>query len=281
MVLFPEIIQIETSILCNSHCVFCPHNEMDRGPKVMEEWVWKKIIDESRGRNIVYRPFMINEPTVDLKLPEIIRYIKLDPTAKVEFNSNGHFSSKTDVKALISAGIDYVRFSLDGFSEETFLQSGRGGKYAKIVKNIHDFIDERNHQQSKCYIEVRMINLECNRSEQKDYIEYWSKYADSSTITELYDWPWSGQTECHHAPCPKIKREMFFMVDGRATICCWDAFGKSIIGDVKENTVAEIWLGETNQQYREFLNKGEREKITLCSRCDAYKSYDFSKWEGY
>ena len=200
MISFPRFIQIETTILCNSHCVFCPHNEMDRGPKIMEEWVWKKIIDESRGRGIIYRPFMINEPTVDPKLPEILRYIKLDETAKTEFNSNGHFSAKTDIKALIAAGIDHVRFSIDALTEETFKQTGRGGKFSRIVQNIRDFIDERNRQQSSCKIEVRMINLECNRSEQKDYIEYWSKYADSVTITELYDWPWSGQTEPRGVP---------------------------------------------------------------------------------
>ena len=281
MILFPKIIQIETTILCNSHCVFCPHNEMDRGPKVMEEWVWKKIIDESRGRGITYRPFMINEPFVDPMLPEIIGYIKQDSTAKVEFNSNGHFSAKTDIRALIAAGIDYVRFSIDGFTEETFKESGRGGKFEKIVSNIHDFINERNRQKSNCKIEVRMIDLECNKHEQKSYVEYWSKYADAATVTELYEWPWSGQTEPYRMPCPKVKYEMFFMVDGQATICCWDAFGKSLIGDVKLNTVEEIWIGETNQQYREFLNKGEREKIVLCSRCDAYKKFDFSNWMGY
>jgi MoaA/NifB/PqqE/SkfB family radical SAM enzyme len=254
---------------------------MDRGPKVMEDWVWKKIIDESRGRGIIYRPFMINEPFVDPKMPEIIRYIKQDSTAKTEFNSNGHFSVKTDVKALLEAGIDYVRFSVDGFSEESFKQSGRGGKYSEIVENIHNFIKERNRQKSKCFIELRMINLECNRHERESYVEYWKRYADAATITDLYEWPWSGQTEPYRKPCPKIRHEMFFMVDGRATICCWDAFGRTIIGDIKTNSVEEIWNGEILHQYKAYLDKGEREKILLCSRCDAYKGYDFSNWQGY
>jgi hypothetical protein len=30
-----------------------------------------------------------------------------------------------------------------------------------------------------------------------------------------------------------------------------------------------------------LLDKGERDKIHLCSRCDAFKGYDFSKWTGY
>lgn len=281
MILFPKFIQIETTILCNSHCVFCPHSQMDRGPKIMADWVWKKVIDESRGRSIVYRPFMINEPFVDPKMPEIVGYIKQDRTARVEFNSNGNFSAKTDVKALLAAGIDYVRFSLDGFTEGTFAKSGRGGKFDAIVGNIHEFIAERNRQKSTCFIEVRMINLESNRSEQERYLEYWNYHADAAKVTDLYEWPWSGQTEPYRMPCPKIRQEMFFMVDGRATLCCWDAFGKSIVGDVKQNTVSEIWLGETNQRHRGALARGAREEIVLCSRCDAYKNYNFSNWAGY
>lgn len=281
MVSFPKYIQIETSIVCNSNCIFCPHKEMQRGPNYMEDFVWKKIIDESRGRNIIYRPFMINEPFVDLRMPEILKYIRQDPTAKVEFNSNGNFHPKFDYAAALEAGIDWVRFSIDGFTEETFKKTGRGGNFQKIVHNVQDFIKERNRQKSKCHIEIRMIDMDLTRAEQNDFISFWKKYADEASITQLYDWPWSGQTGCFPAPCPKIKSEMFFMVDGQAVLCCWDAFARGIIGDVKKQTVEEIWLGNPNQQYRSWLDKGERHKIHLCSRCDAFKGYDFSKWTGY
>jgi MoaA/NifB/PqqE/SkfB family radical SAM enzyme len=149
---FPKYIQIETSIVCNSNCVFCPHKEMERGPNYMEERIWKKIIDESRGKGIIYRPFMINEPFVDLRLPEIIRYIKQDNTAKVEFNSNGNFHPQFDVAAALEAGIDWIRFSVDGFTEETFKKSGRGGKFDKIVSNVLAFIEEQNLNNSNLLI---------------------------------------------------------------------------------------------------------------------------------
>src|SRR5512145_1574742 len=281
MILFPKFIQIETSVVCNSNCVFCPHKEMERGPDYMEERIWKKIIDESRGKGVIYRPFMINEPFVDLRIPEIIRYIKQDPTAKVEFNSNGNFHPKFDVKAALEAGIDWMRFSIDGFTEETFKKSGRGGAFNKIVSNVLSFIEERNRQGNKCHIEARMIDLDITRNEQEAFVAFWKQHADEATITQLYDWPWSGQTDCIKAPCPKIKNEMFFMRDGRAVLCCWDAFARGVVGDVTRQTVEEIWLGNPNQQYREMLNRGERNKIHLCSRCDAFKNYDFSKWTGY
>jgi len=281
MILFPSIIQLETTILCNSACTFCPQNELTRGPKFMEEWVWKKIIDESRGKGILYRPFMINEPFVDPRLPEIISYIRKDDTATVELNSNAHMTPKTDVAGIIESGVDVVRFSIDGFTQEAYNQSGRGGSLQKIVDNVLRFVDERNKQGSDCYIEVRMIDMDFNRHEQDKFVAFWSRHVDEAIVTTYYDWPWTGQTTFVAKPCPKVQHEMFFMVDGRATLCCWDAHERGIVGDVRENTVEEIWQGETMRQYKDWLNRGERGKIDLCSRCTAYEDYDFSDWSGY
>lgn len=281
MILFPEKIQIETTVICPSKCNFCPNKEMKRSPVYMQDQVWKKIIDETRGRGIIYRPFLINEPFMDERMPEIIRYIKQDKTAKVEFNSNGNLRDTIKIKDLMGAGIDWLRFSIDAFSQDAFAKTGRSGDIEKIKRNVIKFIEEKARLKSDCVIEVRMIDMESTKHEQKDFIEFWGQYADKVTFTSSYTWPWSGQTEPYFAPCPKIRKEMFFMTNGNAVLCCWDAFGRSVIGNIQNNTVEEIWLGETNQRYREYLDKGERDKIKLCSRCNAFSKYDFSNWEGY
>ncbi len=57
----PRFIQIETNLACNAKCPFCPYVHMERGPKVMEDHIWRKIVDETRNLGITYRPFLINE----------------------------------------------------------------------------------------------------------------------------------------------------------------------------------------------------------------------------
>ncbi|MGD1959432.1 MAG: radical SAM/SPASM domain-containing protein [Fulvivirga sp.] len=280
-VLFPKIIQIETTVLCNSACTFCPQNEMTRGPRFMEEWIWKKIVDQTRGRGITYRPFMINEPFVDPNLAKIIAYIKEDPTAIVEFNSNAHMTAKTDIEGIIAAGVDIVRFSIDGFTQETYNQSGRGGSLERMVNNVLKFIAERDRQGSSCHIEVRMINMDFNKHEREDFLKFWNEHADEAIITDLYEWPWTGQTTFEPKPCLKVVEEMFFMTDGQATLCCWDSHERGIIGDIRTHSVEEIWLGVKMQQYKQWLSKGERGNILLCSKCDAYKNHDFTDFEGY
>ena len=278
---FPEIIQIETNLLCNGGCSFCPRDKAVRERKTMKDEVWRKIIDESRGRSIIYRPFMVNEPLTDKRMAEIIRYIKTDETARVELNSNGSLLTEELGVELIDAGLDVIRFSVDGFSEESFRNSGRWDDFNKVVENINKFIVLKNRMKSDVFVWVRMIDMDVNKNEQEDYLTYWAERADKAVIVDLYNWPWTVQEKPVMKPCPKISKEMFFNTDGKAVLCCWDNYTKGVVGDINDDTVEEIWNGEINRRYREYLKSGRRDLIALCSRCDGYEHYDFTHWEGY
>ena len=52
----------------------------------------------------------------------------------------------------------------------------------------------------------------------------------------------------------------------------------AVIGNVHDQTVEEIWTGHAASHLRALLDDGRRDLIHLCSRCDAYKGYDFSRF---
>ena len=122
---WPEFIQIETTIHCNSNCDFCHQKLVTRSPGFMEERLINKIIDESAGQSITYRPFLQNEPLMDKRLVDIVRYIRRDKTAKVELNTNGGMMTGEVAGKLLDAGLDMVRFSIDGFTRRLPSESGR------------------------------------------------------------------------------------------------------------------------------------------------------------
>jgi hypothetical protein len=271
----PEYIQIETNIACNAECPFCPQNELTRRPKTMPDAIWRKIVDETRGLGITYRPFLVNEPLTDKRLGEIMRYIREDETAKIELNTNGGLMTREWALEILDAGIDVIRFSIDGFSEETFSHSRKGLDYRTVKEYTLQFIRLAQERGGAGRIEVRMIELDVNRHELEPFKEFWRKAGAVPVITSLYRWPWEPGVKAVQLPCLKILREMFFVVNGKATLCCWDIHERGVIGDVSKQHTLDIWNGEINQHYRRLLAQGRRDQILLCSRCDAYKDRHF------
>ncbi len=271
----PSFIQIETNIACNANCPFCPQKEVKRKPGIMKDEVWRKIIDETRNLGITYRPFLINEPLTDKRMAKIIRYIKKDDSARTELNTNGALMTSETAEAILDAGIDSIRFSIDGFSEETFSASRVGLNYNLTVERTLRFIELASQKNSSLKVEVRMIGLETNRHEQDAFKKFWMDHGAVPVITSLYRWPWEPGVAGVQLPCLKILNEMFFYVDGRATLCCWDTHERAVTGDVNKTNTLDIWNGAVNQKYRDLLALGQRDQILLCSKCEAYKDRAF------
>lgn len=271
----PEYIQIETNIACNADCPFCPQKSLRRRPHRMTDDVWMKIIDDTRALGITYRPFLINEPLSDKRMGKIMQYIRRDDTARIEINSNGELMTEQMANDILDAGIDVIRFSIDGFSEETFSKSRVGVDYERTVDRTLKFIKLANKRGGAKRIEVRMIAMDINRHEHAAYKKFWTDAGAIPLITSLYRWPWEPGVEGVQLPCLKVLREMFFYVNGKATICCWDSHERAVIGDVTKQSVLEIWEGAINRHYRSLLAEGRRNEILLCSRCEAYKDRQF------
>jgi len=280
----PRFIQLETVTKCNAKCAFCPQNESVRDPARMPESIWKKIVDDTRGLGIIYRPFLTNEPFVDNRMPEIVKYIKdNDPTAKVEFNTNGELVTEEMGAALLEAGVDIMRFSIDGLSRETYEPSRLGVNFDKVMERTQRFLElwDEGGYRDRVFTEVRMIEVLENKHEVKAYQDFWGPKCSEVLITQLYQWPWTGQQR-HDVvlkPCLKVLDELFFYSNGNATICCWDVHERAVIGNVLEDSVQDIWRSYAAKCLRSILNQGRRDLIHLCSRCNAYQDYDFSRFE--
>jgi len=280
----PKYIQLETVTKCNAKCEFCPQNEIFRDPARMPEATWKKIVDDTRGQGITYRPFLTNEPFVDNRMPEIVRYIKdNDPTATVEFNTNGELVTEKMGADLLEAGVDIMRFSIDGLSRETYEPSRLGINYDRVMERTQRFLqlwDEGGYR-DKVFTELRMIEVPENKHEIEAYKDFWGPKCSEVLITQLYQWPWTGQQrgDVVLKPCLKVLDELFFYSNGNATICCWDVHERAVIGNVLEQSVQEIWESYAARCMRAVLDDGRRDLVHLCSRCNAYQDYDFSRFE--
>jgi len=73
----PDIVQIESTNLCNAKCVFCPRDEMHRQQGVMDMALFQKIVDECAALGVTHvRVHNYGEPFLDRQLVEKVRYAK-------------------------------------------------------------------------------------------------------------------------------------------------------------------------------------------------------------
>src|ERR671915_376719 len=88
--ILPEIVQIESTNICNAKCVFCPRDEMHRRQGVMKLDLYRKIVDECTELGITHiRVHNYGEPFIDRKLVDKVRYAKEKGIKEVGMISNG------------------------------------------------------------------------------------------------------------------------------------------------------------------------------------------------
>jgi MoaA/NifB/PqqE/SkfB family radical SAM enzyme len=93
---WPEIVQIESTNLCNAKCVFCPRDEMRRRQGVMDFDLYRKVVDETAALGVTHlRVHNYGEPFLDKELVEKVRYAKQKGIAEVGMISNGSPSPRT------------------------------------------------------------------------------------------------------------------------------------------------------------------------------------------
>jgi MoaA/NifB/PqqE/SkfB family radical SAM enzyme len=134
----PVCIYLETTNRCNLLCTTCPRTYEELEPPADMSWsLFTSIIDQvpNLQRAVLHG---VGEPMLVKNLPKMVRYLK-DRGTYVLFNTNGTVLNERNGRALINAGLDEMRVSLDASNAKSYL-AVRGKDYFKrILKNVRAF----------------------------------------------------------------------------------------------------------------------------------------------
>ena len=134
----PVCLYLETTNRCNLLCTTCPRTYEQLEPEADMPWeLFSSIIDQypKIARVVLHG---IGEPMLVKDLAARVAYLKERGTY-VLFNTNGTLLTETNGRALIEAGLDELRVSLDA-AEAGVYEMVRGKDFfAKIVTNVGNF----------------------------------------------------------------------------------------------------------------------------------------------
>lgn len=267
----PEIVQIESTNICNAKCVFCPRDDMGRKQGVMDMALFRKIADECAALGIEHvRMHNYGEPFVDRSLVEKVRYAKQAGIPQVGMISNGSLITEEAARGMIEAGLDAINISVDASGKDVFEKTRVGLKYDKVIGNIERLVRLRSELgRTRPKLTLSFVR-QGNSEDEQAFIEHWRKIADKIHVTDLHNWAGTlNQQSDVHYPCYRPWLTFTALWDGRVSLCCADFDGRIVLGDLRTHSIEQIWNADAYRAVRrQHLESGGPD---ICRSCDLPK----------
>ncbi len=267
----PDIVQIESTNLCNAKCVFCPRDEMHRRQGIMDMDLYKKIVDECAALGITHvRMHNYGEAFLDRQLVEKVRYAKEKGIAEVGLISNGSLITEEIARGMIEAGLDAINISVDASGKETFERTRVNLKYDTVIGNVQNLVRLRKEMGRKRPKLILSFVRQDNSADEQAVIREWSQVADMVHITDLHNWAGTRNAKSDvQYPCYRLWLTFTVLWDGRVSLCCADFDGRNVLGDLRTSTIAPVWNSPSYRAVRrQHLESGGPE---ICRSCDLPK----------
>lgn len=129
-----HLFQVEPSLACNLGCVMCPWREMRPELAVMSWDVFSRIAEnfhQTEGVDFTGG----GEPTLNPRLVDMIRVAKR-AGCEVGFSTNGTLVDADMAASLIFLQLDWISFSIDGATAETYEAIRQGSDFERVIGNI-------------------------------------------------------------------------------------------------------------------------------------------------
>lgn len=255
----PKMLSVEVTNHCNLNCPFClvgqqnslptvEHDLLRRGLGFMSLDLYEKILRDALDFGIgkIQLHFQ-GEPLLHKRFPEMVGRAKKRGFQTQVFTNGLPLTEKT-ARAILDAGLDHMRFSVDGASEEIYRKSRVGGTFAKAYKNMALMASLARENGSSILLEWQFIAMRNNEHE----IETARTLAQeigiplsvktyAATDPNLVPLDPRHRRRLHIKPCLDIYRAVLVYWNGLVVPCCYDVEGESIVGDLSKNTLEEVW----------------------------------------
>ncbi|MBI4590569.1 MAG: SPASM domain-containing protein [Candidatus Rokubacteria bacterium] len=285
---FPTNIDIEPTGRCNLKCVMCPQAFEEVSPedaRMIDLGLVRKVVDEAAGNGVYSIKFTWRgEPALHNGLVEMVRYCKSKGVPEVQFTTNGTPYTERKIRDLIEAGLDRIIFSLDGARKDTVEKIRVGLNYDRAVETIKTFHRLRGETgRIKPFIRIQMVRMEQNKDEVGDFIRTWKPYADDIRVADVTDRGQGGhlavgdQVAVGRRRCPQPWQRMVVAPTGEVLPCCADWRKEWVIGDVRSQSLKEIWHGPKMEAMRQVQREMQLDQVSPCRTCFVAESYAWEK----
>lgn len=269
---FPKQVRIENTNLCNASCIMCPREQLSRAKGTMDLEFFSRILKElAEGGIKTIHLHGYGEPFLDRNIFEKIRLAKRAGIAHTFLITNASLLDDERIKRLLGSGLDAMKISFYGIDKAEYESIHKGLSFDEVKGNIEHLLREKRKSGGKKPLVI--VRYEGSLPKFFRFALQWGlktgiAYArfHNYAYGRAYSRPkiWRKKRTC-----PIVRRSVMQVLwDGAVVPCCYDFDGRVILGDLKRQTVREVWNSEEYERFREIHSKREYERIPICYNCD-------------
>ncbi|MBU1864369.1 MAG: SPASM domain-containing protein [Candidatus Omnitrophica bacterium] len=286
---FPRYILIQTVSFCNAHCMICPYDDtvhvQDQG--YMDETIFKKIVDEASAHHGCVKqimPYLMNEPLLDKNLVQKIEYIhQKNPQAWIHIVTNGILLDDETTESLLRSPLHSIKISMLAHRKETYEKVMGVANYDIALKRIVRFVETAQNLKGDAFVSICLTNTPgcISQYEIEEAKKFWEQKGVSYEIipqpisragnVRMVKRVW----QTHIIGCRSIWRDemIHILFNGDVILCCMDWKREVVVGNVREQTIEEIWNSKQYGEIRKIIaGTTEGNQNFLCYRCEEAKS---------
>jgi len=228
--------------------------------------------------------YMMGEPFINKHLIDFIKEAKDRKLGdRIIVTTNASLLAYKHYDALCASGLDFLRISIYGSNEKNYQHNTGVGAFERIRDNVIGFRDYRDvNGFAKPYIYVKMIESE-NNAENEQFIRAFANVGDEVCIEPIMNWNDSNIGELAQVEqkqllardyfarkkevCPFPFYTLVIHSDLKVSVCCVDWNKKAVVGDLRNQSLIEIWRGRALHDFQLRHLERRRNELPGCRDC--------------
>ena len=269
-------LRIEVTTKCNYNCNICPREKLTRKMETMDLELFKYIFDKINSETAQYNTLTfpgMGEPLLDESIDDKVIYAK-----KHNYNilmlTNGSLLTVDRFRRLEDIGMDSIRVSIYGNSSESYNAMhgiSNTDSFLRIKENLTEI--SRIKTKTSLLLTYNVVDG-CNDSALESWIEYWKDKVDLLEVWRPHNWVDSKDYRAVQKDKLKtcgrpLNTPLQIQVDGTVNMCCFDFDGKLLLGDLRTQTLEEIFESSMFNKILRYHTSGDyRGSGIICENCD-------------
>lgn len=235
--------------------------------------LFKKIIDDATQYDLESLDCCgFGDCFLDNKLFEKFDYVKQRmPDIDIFVSTNGFHMEYCKWDDIIKY-IGTLKLSIYGMTKKVHEAFHRGKvKFNPTMANILGYLYYVKDKYIKPYTIGLYLLDEINEGEKEAWIDFWQPKLNEVFVWKPHNWVYGRsyrEIKSNQISCGRpANGPMYIQADGTVSVCCFDINKELVVGDIRNQTIEQIYKSEAYNKIREAHKNNDFAGL-ICKGCD-------------